>query len=913
MAREFTAKEAKQLIRAYQDLAHNIEQAANATEEYKTQVSHDITSMLAYGIISEIIAQELTSGISVTPADSDPYNALITSLYKFIFAAPRSKKAVEDFSEMDTYCSKAIDNLAAGTKNSLQWLFTSSASKQAATKAYSQLQNAMRVENIQSFQETVDFIKNLDDAEFDTVFDDFESRRPFYRSALLYILPDILNARYGTHTISELLQRYNNCLGRLKDIYEAEEKQAKDRILKAVNNYLLHETLSVLAGISVEELARAKSGLRVKALMDDGYKTVKDIYTATASTLSFTKGISWEAAHQIKNLASDYYERARANIKIRLSSDSKTPQASQLILAIYQYRKEQNFITASRKLGEFFQKSNTVHAKNLGFVGNGVNWLFFSEKQKDAVENSYRSVHSFLRTYEPEANNLVNEFSQIEAILPADGWRDFDANSIAYYNILEAIVPDLLGNNDNIYGLPEELAREIQEQDFFPDGLSCELRRYQEWGVKYILHQERALLGDEMGLGKTVQAIATMVSLRNTGATHFMVVCPASVLPNWCKEIVQKSKLRVTKVHGQDKRKALKDWVKTGGVAVTTYETAGTLPLEDAFRYSLLIVDEAHYIKNPDAKRTNGVKKLSQHAERMLFMTGTALENNTDEMINLIDMLQPAVAREAKPLTFMSSAPQFREKVAPVYYRRKREQVLTELPDLIETQEWCTLAGQEESLYEDAVLHKRYAEARRVSWNVDNLDNSSKARRMVELINEAEEDGRRILIFSFFLDTIHKICEYLGTRCWGPITGSTDIQKRQDIINDFDTAPPGSVLVAQITSGGTGLNIQAASVVILCEPQFKPSIENQAISRAYRMGQARNVLVYRLLCEESVDERLTEMLANKQAIFDAFADKSFAADMTTKQEAAIDDKTFGKIIEEEIQRIKEKHERGKKI
>ena len=79
------------------------------------------------------------------------------------------------------------------------------------------------------------------------------------------------------------------------------------------------------------------------------------------------------------------------------------------------------------------------------------------------------------------------------------------------------------------------------------------------------------------------------------------------------------------------------------------------------------------------------------------------------------------------------------------------------------------------------------------------------------------------------------------------------------------------------------------------------------------MGQARNVLVYRLLCEESVDERLTEMLANKQAIFDAFADKSFAADMTTKQEAAIDDKTFGKIIEEEIQRIKEKHERGKKI
>lgn len=83
---------------------------------------------------------------------------------------------------------------------------------------------------------------------------------------------------------------------------------------------------------------------------------------------------------------------------------------------------------------------------------------------------------------------------------------------------------------------------------FFPDGLLCELRRYQEWGVKYALHQERILLGDEMGLGKTVQAIATMVSLRNTGGTHFVVVCPASVITNWCREIRKMSLLSVTKI-----------------------------------------------------------------------------------------------------------------------------------------------------------------------------------------------------------------------------------------------------------------------------------------------------------------------------------------------------------------------------
>ena len=97
-----------------------------------------------------------------------------------------------------------------------------------------------------------------------------------------------------------------------------------------------------------------------------------------------------------------------------------------------------------------------------------------------------------------------------------------------------------------------------------------------------------------------------------------------------------------------------------------------------------------------------------------------------------------------------------------------------------------------------------------------------------------------------------------------PIDGSVPPQKRQQIIDDFDNAEPGTVLVSQIQSGGTGLNIQTASVVIICEPQFKPSIENQAISRAYRMGQSRNVLVYRLLCEDTVDEKITEILERKK-------------------------------------------------
>ena len=406
-----------------------------------------------------------------------------------------------------------------------------------------------------------------------------------------------------------------------------------------------------------------------------------------------------------------------------------------------------------------------------------------------------------------------------------------------------------------------------------------------------------------MGLGKTVQAIAVMVSLRNTGATHFVVVCPASVLTNWEREIKKMSDLVPLKVHGSARDRAWGTWFDTGGVAVTTYETIGRLSLPDDFTYALLTVDEAHYVKNPSAQRTAYVKGLCEHAERLLFMTGTALENRVEEMVNLIGMLQPEIAKRVCGIESLANAPVFREYVAPVYFRRRREDVLTELPDKEEILDWCDLGPVEEAAYERAVLSDNFQEARRVSWNVDDLADSCKARRLLEIVDEAELEGRKVLVFTFFLDTIRKVKALLGERCVSPIDGSVPAQKRQEIVDAFDAAPAGAVLVAQIQTGGTGLNIQSASVVVICEPQLKPSTENQAISRAYRMGQTRKVLVYRLLCEDTIDERITDLLAEKQGIFDKFADVS----VTAMETVELDAKTVTKISEEEAERIREKN------
>ena len=708
---------------------------------------------------------------------------------------------------------------------------------------------------------------------------------------------------FSSADAKELLTWHHQTIDKLNRA-EASREEYKEKVKNASDALVAQAVLKVLQDIPIEEINRDKKGFRVKALREYGYETIADIAPISVYTIASVRGISEDAAYSIKKIVNDIVSKTRQGIKIRLSTDNQSEEATELVLALLQYHCSLAVSDDCSKLLSSSLQQITCAEEDLKVGLNGIRWFFSAKAKKEKAIEAFNLLTSLKdNEYGRNVGTQLDVADKIERTQGSDAWQDFSNNSVRYFNDLEDINPGVLGNDDSVYGLPEDLAREIQEECFFPDGLLCELRRYQEWGVKYILHQERVLLGDEMGLGKTVQAIATMVSLRNTGGTHFIVVCPASVITNWCREIRKMSLLSVTKVHGAGRKAALESWIKTGGVAVTTYETVAYCKLPDDFKFKLLVVDEAHYIKNPGARRSINVKNLSVYAERLLFMTGTALENKVDEMISLIRILQPEIASKVQGMVFMASAPQFREAVSPVYYRRKREDVLTELPELIESREWCTLTRNEETFYEQAVLSKNYAEARRVSWNVDDLRDSSKAARLLELIDEAKSDGRKVIVFSFFRDTLRKVSMLLGDLCMNPINGSVTPQRRQEIIDEFDKAPAGTVLVAQIQAGGTGLNIQSASVVILCEPQFKPSIENQAISRAYRMGQTRNVLVYRLLCENTVDEKIMSTLESKQAIFDAFADKSMAA----MASCDLDERTFGNIIEEEIDRINAKN------
>ncbi len=873
-----------------------MDEVASKESEHENNLSHLASVLSREGFFSKM-AEEGLKGQAI-----DWSNQILIDFVVAVYRCKEGIKCVSASEDLRNSYEARVQNLISSAKrggNAVSWLFASKKKKEEAENAYRELA-FLRESNLPKIiSSIVEKMASLNEKSSKNAFDDFFKNKSKFGETFKKVCWSSNKGDGNLPDISERESQYRDAKDKLSGITDKVE-QSKQNVNDTVQRFCLSELMSLLKGIPVDGLAKEAPRVKIKCLRDAGYLTYADIFAANAMQISSAYGVSLDAAYTVKNICDRHAKEAYKSIKIKLTPDRKSRESTAVVKAIDAFLELESAANRSDALNKSDVYSLSILFEDFEKLGGGEGWLFLDDDKMDRYRYSYKVLQATFDHFLKETKEIASS-AKASSLSSDKAWGDFSANSVRFYNVIEELCPGVLGNEDSIYGLPEDLAREIQDECYFPDGLLCTLRKYQEWGVKYILHQGKALLGDEMGLGKTVQAIASMVSLRNTGATHFMVVCPASVLTNWCREIAKHSKLKYIKIHGAGKGMAFKTWLRIGGVAITNYESLSDFEYDDDFRFSMLVADEAHYLKNANSRRSVNARKLAAHADRLLFMTGTALENKVDEMISLIDVLNPGIARAVEPIAFMSTAPAFRQKVAPVYYRRKREDVLTELPDKIEMEEWCTLGTEEMRNYENDLLTSHYMTARRLSWNIEDLSKSAKATRLKEIVEEAEDEGRKVLVFSFFLDTLYKIHDFLRGKCLNPITGKVNPNRRQEILDEFEKAEPGSVLLAQISSGGTGLNIQAASVVVICEPQLKPSIENQAISRAYRMGQTRKVLVYRLLAENTIDERITNLLKAKQEIFDAYADKSVAA-----EKCEIDETTFGDIIKEEIDRIKKK-------
>jgi SNF2 family DNA or RNA helicase len=180
---------------------------------------------------------------------------------------------------------------------------------------------------------------------------------------------------------------------------------------------------------------------------------------------------------------------------------------------------------------------------------------------------------------------------------------------------------------------------------------------------------------------------------------------------------------------------------------------------------------------------------------------------------------------------------------------------------------------------------------------------SAKLQRLLEIVGEAAENKLKVVVFSYFRDVLTAVQEALSAPAFGPITGSVTATARQELVDDFTAAAGHAVLLSQIQAGGVGLNIQAASVVILCEPQVKPTLEDQAVARAHRMGQLRHVQVHRRLTVDSVDQRMLDILGTKTQLFDAYARRSDLAEAAPEAVDISEQSLARLIVEEEQQRL----------
>lgn len=665
----------------------------------------------------------------------------------------------------------------------------------------------------------------------------------------------------------------------------------------------LRETLAIdlLKDRDVEDLNASHDGIRVKAFRENGIRTVADVCRVSARALQSVPGVGPAMAEKAKRNADAIRIAVGRRVRVSFDRDRRIPEQSRLLLALTRLMHMRVYGAAAEKLYEASHSGIQVRLQISESIGNAVTWFFTSGEKKQQALLAYDELREYVKeSYAQEASGIIDGFTNLPAVTEAEAWDEFALNAAEFYALLFAVAEGSTEAQSDYGGIPGQLVEAVNQVELKTEGLKAELRRYQVFGTKYIIYGKRVLLGDEMGLGKTVEAIAAMNHLKAEGKTHFLVVCPLSVLVNWKREVAKFSDIAVDEIYGWDRGDELAGWVERGGAAITTYETASKIDLPDGLAVDMLVIDEAQYIKNAETLRSRAVRHLIERSDRVLMMSGTPLENRVGEMVTLIRCLQPEIAARVQELTGLSNAERFRTEIAPVYLRRTREQVLTELPEKEEIQEWGVLNETEAEAYREALGTDNFMEARRVSWNVADWNASTKLGRLLEIVEEAEADGRKVIVFSFFRNTLRIVEAALSGRAAGVIDGSMPMKGRQELLDAFRSDPKKTVLICQVIAGGVGLNVQEASVIIFCEPQLKPSMEEQAVGRAYRMGQSRKVTVHRLLIQDTVDERILAVLEGKKEEFNAFANESVVGQIDLERE--VGSAVAERIMEEEKKR-----------
>ena len=462
------------------------------------------------------------------------------------------------------------------------------------------------------------------------------------------------------------------------------------------------------------------------------------------------------------------------------------------------------------------------------------------------------------------------------------------------------------------------------------DALRATLRPYQREGVRWLWTLARLGLGgclaDDMGLGKTIQVLALLLLVKRhrvVPGPHLLVV-PASLLANWKAEAARFApSLRVLVAHPaatprEELARLAPDALARHDVVVVSYGSVHRFPWVAATSWGLVALDEAQAVKNPAARQARAVKALP--ARLRLALTGTPVENRAADLWSIFDFVNPGLLGSAKRFgAFLKRASTevpatraaggeppaspyaaLRELVRPYILRRLKTDraVIADLPEKTEVKAFCSLTRRQAALYEESVE----ALAREVAsldpadrmrrrglvlsyllrlkqicnhpsqWLGDGAYDpaeSGKLARLGEIAEVVASRQEKALVFTQFREMAAPLARFLAGPFGRPglvLTGETRVKERAEIVRRFQEDEAIPFFVLSLKAGGTGLNLTAATHVVHFDRWWNPAVENQATDRAFRIGQKRGVLVHKLVCRGTVEERIDAMLEEKQQL-----------------------------------------------
>ncbi len=510
--------------------------------------------------------------------------------------------------------------------------------------------------------------------------------------------------------------------------------------------------------------------------------------------------------------------------------------------------------------------------------------------------------------------------------------KDRNLSFIKGGNVLQEIVGKLLN---------KEFKRKL-----VPKALNAELRPYQKEGFKWINEITDlgfgGVLADDMGLGKTLQIIAFLLSQKKSKS---IVVVPTSVIYNWMDEFEKFApSIKIGLVHGSKSKrdKVLREFKRGLGIKIEednlkekSYEkydvlltTYGTLKNDEKayenLSFDYCIIDEAQNIKNPAAQATLSVKNIKSRCN--IALTGTPIENNLMELWSIFDFVMPGYlfTKERFRERFIldeSNLSELKYLITPFILRRLKEDVLSELPEKLEKKYLVEMKGKQKQLYSFYVKaiknqlneNKSSEKSGRDKINLfsyltklreicldpslvvpDYTGGSSKLTVVKEIVKDASESGKKILLFSQFTSVLKKIEEDFKKEdiSYLYLDGGTSAKDRVERVKKFNEDSNIKVFLISLKAGGVGLNLTSASVVIHFDPWWNPAVEDQATDRAHRFGQENKVEVIKLVAKDTIEEKIVLMQEDKRELIQSLMDGK-----------TMDGKGLKRLTEEEISKL----------